>query len=390
MALVLVLLVFLLVGELAFQRGRRMGWATYAVDDGPRGGPLQAMGVAPDGAVWVSTCLFGTYGPDFHRVSRFDGETWTTYAFSERLPDGCVDAIAVAPDGALWFGSRGGDVVRFDGETWTAHEYRLAVTEVEGMALAPDGAVWFGTHGGVSRFDGETWIKYTVGDGLAASYVTSVAVAPDGAVWVGTFQDGVSHFDGETWTTYTESDGLVSNYVRAVAVAPDGAVWFGMGDGISRFDGETWISYPWVIACPDFYCFLQALAVDGQGRVWIGKPNRLDVFDPRAGLPGRTLQVVTRVWRIARAAGIVTSILLVMRWTVLAARSRPATGWRSALLYTVGVGLWAALGAVICGVSTTNWMLFGSPFPAVLGACVGLLIGLLGFVSLVLIQRRAK
>jgi ligand-binding sensor domain-containing protein len=287
---------------------------------------------------------------------------------------------------------------------WTAYTTAdgLAGNDVEAIAVAPDGALWVYTSGGLSRFDGETWTTYsttyTEDDRLVNDFVTAaIAVAPDGALWVAVCQHmlygpnvpRVSRFDGETWTTYTEDDGLGRGCGDAIAVAPDGALWFGISHGVSRFDGDASSTYSSVSPCL-MDCGVNALAVDGNGRVWAGYSGQLEVFDPRAGLPARALQVLTRVWRIARGAGIVTSILLVMRWTVLATRSRPATGWRSALLYTAGVGLWAALGAVICGVSTTNWMLFGSPFPAVLGACVGVMIGLFGLVGFVLIQRRAR
>jgi ligand-binding sensor domain-containing protein len=38
-------------------------------------------------------------------VSSFDGETWTTVSDEQGLTDGWVQAVIVAPDGALWFGT---------------------------------------------------------------------------------------------------------------------------------------------------------------------------------------------------------------------------------------------------------------------------------------------
>jgi ligand-binding sensor domain-containing protein len=64
--------------------------------------------------------------------------------------------------------------------------------------------------------------------------VHAVAFAPDGAVWFGT-ERGASRFDGKTWITYTVADGLASNMVRAIAFARDDAVWFATDGGISRY-----------------------------------------------------------------------------------------------------------------------------------------------------------
>lgn len=77
-----------------------------------------------------------------------------------------------------------------------------ADNRVNGVAVDGVGNKWFATYSGVSRFDGSSWISYTVADGLANPEVNSVAIAGDGDAWFGT-QGGVSEFDGSVWTTYT-------------------------------------------------------------------------------------------------------------------------------------------------------------------------------------------
>lgn len=83
----------------------------------------------------------------------FDGKDWTNCTTVDGLVDNVVQAIAVAPDGALWFGTNGG-VSRFDGKDWTTYRTTDGLVNriVLPIAFAPDGALWFGTLGGLSRF----------------------------------------------------------------------------------------------------------------------------------------------------------------------------------------------------------------------------------------------
>jgi hypothetical protein len=123
------------------------------------------------------------------------GGTYTKYTVEQGLASNWLNAVAVAPDGAVWFGSEGGGVSRFDGDTWTTYTQAdgLASNDVNAVAVAPDGAVWFSTDGGASRFDGKAWTTYTLADGLASDTVGSIAIAPDGAVWFAT-SGGVSRY----------------------------------------------------------------------------------------------------------------------------------------------------------------------------------------------------
>jgi ligand-binding sensor domain-containing protein len=124
--------------------------------------------------------------------------------------------------------------------------------------------LWAATNGGVAHWNlaTDTYVQYTVADGLASNYVTGVAVAPDGSVWFAT-GSGVSRCDGSTWTTYTVEDGLAAGTPQSIAVAPGGEVWVGTTDGVSRYlptDG-TWASYLSGVRAWD-------VAIDEHNTVW--------------------------------------------------------------------------------------------------------------------------
>jgi len=198
---------------------------------------VNAIAIAPDGAVWAGTLYDGAF--------RFDGERWTRHS----PPWSQIDDIAIAPDGDVWFGSPSrvssyidysslpGGVARFDGLSWTAYttDTLPALQSIGTVAIGPDGAIWAAGAGSVARFDGEAWTAYPT-DTLPDFYIPSIAVTPGGTPWVAT-REGVAAFDGEIWITYTTADGLTNNLVNALTVAPDGSVWAGTSGGVSHFDG---------------------------------------------------------------------------------------------------------------------------------------------------------
>jgi HlyD family secretion protein len=149
--------------------------------------------------------------------------------------------VAMESDGAMWMAIEGG-VSRFDGETSVTYtiDDGLGGYEVEAIAVDPDGNVWFGTERGVTRYDGETWINYTSEDGLGAGRVLSIDATSDAVMWFGTDGGGVSRFDSETWITYTTDDGLAGDVIRSILIDTEDAIWFDTDGGVSRFDGEAW------------------------------------------------------------------------------------------------------------------------------------------------------
>lgn len=295
-------------------------WITYTTADGLADNRVEALALAPDGALWV-----GTRGG----VSRFDGTHWTSYTAADGLADNDVTTIAAAPDGAFWFGTLESGVTLLDGSTWTHYteEEGLSFDYVEEIAVAADGSVWVATMSGVSAYDGESW--WTARDVLADWSITAVAAAPDGAVWIGTL-GGLTRFDGG-WTSYTAEEGLRERMITCLAVEPSGVVWagtfeggavrfdpnapagaagwtsytqadgladdvvldvahsaatartyFATGSGVSEFDGIHWTTYTTDDGLADNT--VAAVLVEPSGVVWFGTFNGLSRYVP-AGVP---------------------------------------------------------------------------------------------------------
>jgi len=285
-------------------------WTTYTSDDGLGGNQVDAIAVAPNGAVWVSA---GPLGSDiefgYEKLSRFDGITWSTYLTSDIWVP-VFDTITIEPTGDVWV-EVGGGVSRFNGRTWKTYTAQdgLEGAYINAMAAAPDGSIWFSHEKGISRFnriwtthnppipidsrsmsvgsdgtlwvgayghgvfhyDGHNWTHYNTEDGLPNNHVTAIAVASNGTVWAGTQETGLCRFDGSVWRIYTTADGLASNHITAIGVASDDTIWVGTVSGVSRFDEQNWVTYTTADGLPDDWITCIAAASDNS--VWVGTNN---------------------------------------------------------------------------------------------------------------------
>jgi sugar lactone lactonase YvrE len=264
--------------------------------------------VAPDGTVWAYSWT--------QDVIMFDGTRWIEpdgYDQVDIVNPRCVfgeeclnpiTAMAIGPDGLLSLAVGPDTLLQFDGADWTV----LPVSDIEthgdgvsawatDIAVAPDGTLWIASWEELLRYDGTTWDRFTVADGLPSGAVNSVAVAPNGDVWVGTTEGfegesagGVARFDGDAWTAFDASDGLYANSVSAVDVGPDGTVWAVHGatetsatsgeraaGGISRFDGTAWSSTSIVDVGVGFGW--GGAAVDDAGTLWVSSRWGVVGFD---------------------------------------------------------------------------------------------------------------
>ena len=83
-----------------------------------------------------------------------NGKFLQHYRQVDGLPDDTVNALAIAPDGAVWAGTDKG-AGRFQEGAWQSFGLGsgLGAQKVQALAVAPDGAVWFGLIlGGIARY----------------------------------------------------------------------------------------------------------------------------------------------------------------------------------------------------------------------------------------------
>lgn len=109
---------------------------------------------------------------------------------------------------------------------------------------------------------------------MPSDNVYSICIAPDGTQWFGTDMGAARHTGYNTlanWSVFDTNNGLINNFVQAIAVDKEGKVWFGTKNGISVFDGSAWnaITEKEGLVSANVLC----LAVDKNGVIWIGTDN---------------------------------------------------------------------------------------------------------------------
>jgi len=116
--------------------------------------------------------------------------------------------ISETEDGKLLCGSYLG-LYEFNGSTTRAlHEVLMDdIIKTESMVHDPSGGVWIGTRSqGVIHYRSDTeWTQYTTEQGLASNSVSSLLVSDDSTLWVAT-DKGVSRFDGDKWIKWALPD----------------------------------------------------------------------------------------------------------------------------------------------------------------------------------------
>jgi len=118
--------------------------------------------------------------------------------------------------------------------------------------------------------------EYNTGDVVTKGYLDN-----SGNMWFTTTQEGVFKYDGNSFINYTVEDGLCANQVWTILEDKDGLMWFGTGSGLCKFNGITfetisipkdnskseWLKQTYPIVNPSA---VVSLIQDKSGIFWIG------------------------------------------------------------------------------------------------------------------------
>lgn len=272
------------------------GFTNFTTQDGLENDTVCAICSGTDGVLWFGTGGGGVY--------RYDGKDFTRFTTEDGLAENHVQAIHQDADGVMWFGTRRG-VSKYDGETLVNLTIgdglvdRAVFTDSDrssGSVLAihsgTDGVMWFGTDSGVSRYDGDGVINFTIHDGLARHSVWAIHSNEESGMWFGTGGNGVSCYrDQKEIANFTTQDGLAANKVEAIHLGRDGDMWFGTGHGyVSRYaprksrrdDGQNFVNFPTEDGLPSYKA--PSIYIGDDGVLWVGTQyagSGIFRYDPR-------------------------------------------------------------------------------------------------------------
>ena len=128
--------------------------------------------------------------------------------------------------GFLWAREDGGRLVRFDPASGFARIWTVtddAAFETIDIAPARDRGVWLLNGLTLRLFDGTVFADVV----QAPAGIVAVAEAPDGTLWAATTDGLVLHWGGSSWTTLDPGRPDPGAAISAIAVDPEGRPWIG-------------------------------------------------------------------------------------------------------------------------------------------------------------------
>jgi streptogramin lyase len=140
-------------------------------------------------------------------------------------------------------------------------------TSLRAISVGPDGTVWCGTESGLCALRNGEWERHGItGSEIPVRFASPIHADSRGDVWVGST---ARYHEGE----WIEMDAPAQGATVDIAEAPDGTMWFACDNNVLSYDGSTWKSYE------TLYYVMQSIAVDRQGRVWVGGQSLIAMLD---------------------------------------------------------------------------------------------------------------
>lgn len=200
-----------------------------------------------EGSVWAGTAWglnqYNAGSGTFRRIMSDESDTLS-------INSNTIWTIKEDLHGLLWVGTDIG-LNMYDRETGVfkrfsekQHGNGFRGRDVLSICVQRNGTVWSATTKGVNRYVPETnsFINYSVADGLVNDYVYSIEEDLNGNLWMGTNR-GLSMFDigRHSFVNFNKSDGLQSNEFNgdACMAGKDGMLYFGGIRGFNIFNPES-------------------------------------------------------------------------------------------------------------------------------------------------------
>ncbi len=107
----------------------------------------------------------------------------------------------------------------------------LPTSEANTIAQTKDGFIWIGSYSGLIRYDGTTFYRFDVTDGVAS--VVCLFVDSKDRLWIGTNDSGLALYDKGDFIFFNKDKGLQSSSVRAITEDVNGDIVIATTQGMA-------------------------------------------------------------------------------------------------------------------------------------------------------------
>ncbi len=154
--------------------------------------------------------------------------------------------------------------------------FNIAVTDsVTALTLDNSNRAWVGTQTGLWRYDGTSWTKFTMLDGLPSNNITALAVEGHD-VLVGT-DLGLALLSSGEWQTFSTEDGLPDARITSAAFAGSKVLYAGTAKGLARRKKDEWVVFD--TADGLLSQNISTLLYDSRGTLWVGGAGGITLYD---------------------------------------------------------------------------------------------------------------
>lgn len=230
--------------------------------------------------LFACSLLAGALDPHYP-LRHYGYQSWQT---DDGLPQNTVHAVLQTRDGFLWFATDAG-LVRFDGVQFSVYDRantaQLRSNSINCLLEDASGALWIGTSDGLVRLQNGQFSAFGVNDGLPSNMVQAMRQRSSGSFWVLT-SAGIAASEGGHFQTIP--DAQKSGAIGVWTMTADGSLWLGSGNDLLFVDSSRVSAVALTISVGEQ---TQALALDKQGRLWVG--THLGLKETSPGQPPASL-----------------------------------------------------------------------------------------------------
>jgi ligand-binding sensor domain-containing protein len=197
-------------------------------------------------------------------------------------------------EGNMWFTTTEEGVFKYDGGSFINYsiEDGLCGNQVWAILEDKDGIIWFGTENGLCKLIGKKFENIpipkddTKSEWLKQSYpivnpnaVSSLIQDRNGVFWIGSNGAGVYRYDGIQFTSFLKErgklmpDSLHHNVVLSIVEDNIGDIWFSSFShgGLSQYNGSNFVHHSLKDGFGDG--MTSTIYMDKKGNLWIGTRN---------------------------------------------------------------------------------------------------------------------
>ncbi len=237
------------------------------------------------GFIWLGTQV---------GLDRFDGYGFKGFQYQpdkeQALSGNNLSALGLDPDGIIWIGTWGDGLLRLDPSTRKFRVFQnrsdepdsLSEDRIQSLYADSRGAVWVGTFSsGLSRLDVASGVfrhfQMDRGqlEGQAPNRIWSICEDHLGRLWLGT-DNGLYQWreEGEELTRFSPDtegwDSIHGFAVKALVGDPSGRIWIGTESGLFLAEPNTGALTHYRLDPGAEDADIRALLLDHQGVLWIG------------------------------------------------------------------------------------------------------------------------